>query len=282
MIMSTKILLIDDDSIYSTKLQTEAKAFGLEMVIADNLEDGMEMLRGSRKLKAVVLDGRCFLTDDKQEPVRSNFVSHALRQIGEIEDDYSRIIPFCINTETPADFAEDMVGIAEVFAKETEHNMLFQHINSMLKALPETIVREEFEAVFSKIQNRFDEDDEELLVSVLQTIGKSDRAEIATHLGLLRRLLETLIDGVCEEKLHKPFDSFLRGEGSRTRRILEAMRYQVLPIELYDSAIHLYRIGSRYGNHQDPIAPGTITLHPNKYTYQRMVYALLELIVFLL
>lgn len=280
--MSTKILLIDDDSIYSTKLQAEAKLFGFDVVIADNLEDGMEMLRESRKLKAVILDGRCFLTESKEEPVRSNFVSHALRQIGEIEDDYNRIIPFCINTETPADFKEDMMGIAEVFAKEKEHDLLFKHLGGLLKALPETIVREEFEAVFAKVQNRFDEEDEELLLSVLQTIGKSDKAEIATHLGLLRRLLETLIDEVCEEKLNRTLDSFMHGEGSRTRRILEAMRYKVLPIELYDSAIHLYRIGSRYGNHQDPVSPGTITLHPNKYTYYRMVYALLELIEFLL
>ncbi|HBG71364.1 MAG: hypothetical protein A2W93_13985 [Bacteroidetes bacterium GWF2_43_63] len=279
--MSTRILLIDDDENYSKLLQAEAKAFGFELATAWNLADGADLLRSNRNIKAVILDGRCHLTSDRQEPVRSNFVVHAIEQIRELEDEYNRVIPFCVNTETPDEFKEDLMGIAEVFLKNKDHDALFRHLKDLIKALPATTVREAYADIFEKTDKHFDDEFQELLVRVLLTMEMSDKADITTGLGTLRLLLENVIDEACRQKLGKEPDSFRFGDKSRTRQILETMRQQVLPIELYDSAVMLYRIGSRYGNHQDPVSTGTVVLRPGKYTYQRCVFSLLELIDFL-
>jgi len=279
--MSTRILLIDDDADYCKLLQAEAKAFGFEMVTTWNLADGADLIRKDRKITAIILDGRCHLTEDRQEPVRSNFVVHAIEKIRELEDEYNRVIPFCINTETPDEFKEDLMGIAEVFLKNKDHEALFRHLKDLIKALPATTVREAYADVFEKTDKHFDDEFEELLVRVLLTMEMSDKADITTGLGTLRLLLENVVDEACRQKLGKVPESFHFADKSRTRQILEAMRQQVLPIELYDSAVMLYRVGSRFGNHQDPVSQGTVVLNPNKYTYQRCVFSLMELIVFL-
>lgn len=279
--MSTRILIIDDDAEYCKQLQAEAKAFGFELVTTWNLADGADLIRKDRKITAIILDGRCYLTADRQEPVRSNFVMHAIEKIRELEDEYNRVIPFCVNTETPDEFKEDLMGIAEVFLKNKEHEALFRNLKDLIRALPETTVREEYADVFEKTDKQFDDEFEALLISALLKMEASDKADITTGLGTLRLLLEAVIDQACREKLGKAPESFHFADKSRTRQILEAMRQQVLPIELYDSAVMLYRVGSRFGNHQDPVAHGAVVLNPGKYTYQRCVFALLELIVFL-
>jgi len=280
--MSTRILLIDDDENYVAKLSADALKAGFEIVSDDNLESGIIRLRSGRRIAAVILDGRCPLSASGNQPAKLSFVTHALQQIRELEDEYNRAIPFCINTDTPEEFAEEYEGIAHVFRKGTEHEALFAHLRDLIRALPETTVREEFGEVLTKFSSRFDDETTELLIDALLALESADKATIIKNLGVLRLLLESLIDEVCQEKLHRPVEAYLHGEGSRTRRMLDDMKQHVIPIEMYDSAVQIYRICSRYGNHADPVAPGAIVLKPTRYTYQRLVYGLLELMEFLL
>lgn len=280
--MSTRILLIDDDENYVAKLSADALKAGFEIVSDDNLESGIIRLRSGRRIAAVILDGRCPLSASGNQPAKLSFVTHALQQIRELEDEYNRAIPFCINTNTPEEFLEEYEGIARVFKKDSEHPELFAHLRDLIKALPETRVREEFGGVLTKFSNRFDDETTELLIDALLALESADKATIIKNLGVLRLLLESLIDEVCQEKLHRPVEAYMHGEGSRTRRMLDDMKQHVIPIEMYDSAVQIYRICSRYGNHADPVTPGTIVLSPTRYTYQRLVYGLLELMEFLL
>ncbi|HPB03009.1 MAG TPA: hypothetical protein PLZ67_08655, partial [Bacteroidales bacterium] len=93
--MSTRILLIDDDENYVAKLSADALKAGFEIVSDDNLESGIIRLRSGRRIAAVILDGRCPLSASGNQPAKLSFVTHALQQIRELEDEYNRAIPFC-------------------------------------------------------------------------------------------------------------------------------------------------------------------------------------------
>jgi hypothetical protein len=275
------LLLIDDDPAYCLKLQTEGKGYRFDIVAHHNLEDGMEALVASRRIKAVILDGRCFL-EPGQGVARANFVYHALQRIADIENEYNRSIPVCINTEHCGDFIEDLDGIAQVFSKADEHAALFEWVKSALAQLPETVVRKRFVETFEKTAPYFTDEEDDLLVDVLQTAHLSDPAIIITNLALLRRLLERLADIACVKKLNKDPLEFSEGHGSRTRRILETMHRRALPHDLFVSANQLYVICSKYGNHQNLPTKGELPYSPNKYLVQSLVFAYLALVDHLL
>ncbi len=278
----TLLLLLDDDPAYCLQLQEAAKAYRFEIHYRHNLEDGLEALVASRRYKAVILDGRCLLRPDQTAPARSNFVHHALLRIDNIEDEYNRIIPFCINTENPSDFTEDLEGIATVFRKSLQHDAMFNWIKDAITQLPETIIRKRYADIFEKTAKCFTDEEEDLLVDILQNANTSDPALLITSLALLRRLLERLIDITCVTKLNKQPQAFLSGTGSRTRLILDAMHNSVLPPELFVTANQLYKTCSKYGNHKSLQNMALPQLNLNKYFSQRLVHTFLELADYLL
>ncbi len=276
------LLLIDDDPAYCLKLQAEGRDYRFEIVALHNLEDGMDALVASRRIKAVILDGRCLLEPNQKEAARTNFVHHALQRIADIENEYNRIIPFCINTEHPNDFVEDLDGIAPVFTKSLNNADLFDWLNHEISQLPETMIRKRYNETFLKTENLFTDEENDLLIDVLQTANSSDPAVIITNLALLRRLLERVIDISCTVKLNKQPHDFKVGHGSRTRRILDAMHRKVLPLELYNSANQLYVTCSKYGNHHGLQIKGELAYKPGKFAVQYLVFMYLELIDYLL
>jgi hypothetical protein len=280
--MFTRLLLIDDSPDYCAQLAQKAQEYGMETVFFHNLEEGFEELVASRRIKAVILDGRCYLTPEQSGTARSNFVLKAIRQIQEIEVEYNRVIPFCVNSEHPSDFAEDLEGTAPVFTKSLQHDELFSWLKTEIAALPETVIRKQYYDLFRVIENRFTSEEEELLIDVLQARNSSDQAVIITSLAILRRLLEKLMDIAAIEKLNKQPSAFTDVKGSRTRRILDELHPRILPYELYSSAVALYKICSKYGNHNDPPVPGKVRYSPGKYALKRLVFAFAELIDFLL
>jgi hypothetical protein len=248
-------------------------------MVCHNLEDGMELLRKSRKIKAVILDGRCILEPGQQQGMaKSNFVFHGWDQIKEIEHDFNRNIPFCVNTEIPDDFIEDLEGITRVFKKNNDHHAMFQWLSDTVEQLPETATRKEFQGIFELIDIVFNDDLQELLLDVIQTRDSNDKAVIVTNMARLRRLLESLVDVACLRLLGKQPTSFKFQHASRTRNILEAMHPAVLPPELYIQATQLYKTCSKYGNHADllQVSPDA-TFLPGKYTTQRLAYSFIEL-----
>jgi hypothetical protein len=276
----TSLLLIDDDPAYC--LQKEAaKAYRIDILYHNNLEEGMAVLESSRRIKAVILDGRCLLEPCQKSAARTNFVFHAMQQISDIENTYNRLIPCCVNTEQPTDFIEDLDGITQVFQKFEQNNALFDWLKNAIAQLPDTLIRKRYDDIFEKTSSHFTEEEEELLLDVLQTAHLSDPSRIITNLALLRRLLERLVDIACTVKLKKQLHEFTVGHGSRTKRILDAMNQNVLPSDLYVSANQLYVTCSKYGNHQGLKTNGA-TFKPGRYSVQRLVFAYLELLDYLL
>jgi len=277
------LLLIDDDPAYCLQLQAAGRAHRFDIVFHHNLEDGIETLIASRRIRAVILDGRCLLEPDQKSSARSNFVHHAMRQITDIESEYNRVIPVCVNTEQPDEFAEDLEGIVQVYQKLVQHEVMFNWLQGTIAKVPDSLVLKRYDDIFEKTDNRFTDEEEGLLIDVLQSAGTSDPIAIITSLAMLRRLLETLVDIACKEKLKKQPNSFAAGPGSRTKRILDAMnQQQVLPPELIDSAGVLYKTCSKYGNHIDSVLKKQAGFKPDKYTLQRLVFAYLELTDYLL
>ncbi len=276
------ILLIDDNPAYCLELQEVAKHFRFNITFFHNLEDGMEALTKSRRLKAVILDDRCLLEPGQPGAARSNFVFHALQQLRDIEHHYNRAIPFCVNSENPAEFREDLEGISRVFVKKNEHDQMFRWLKDSIEQLPETAIRKEFYGIFEKMDAIFNEEQQELLIDVLQGRVSAEPSRIVTNMAILRRLLEDLVNAVCLKKPGKPPAAFDTGTGSRTRRILEAMRPRILPDELFVQANQLYKTCSRYGNHVHLFGSSVPCFSPGKYTLARLVYAFLEIADYLL
>ncbi len=273
-----RILLIDDDPAYCLQLKGAALQAGFEVVYFHNLEDGMDALKETRRLKAVILDGRCFLEPRQEGNAHSNFVFHALQQLTDIEHHYNRAIPFCVNSESPEDFREDLEGITRVFLKRSEHEGMFGWLKEAINDLPETAIRRRFVDVFKAIDSHLDEEQQELLIDVLQNQGTLDRAGIVTNLAMLRRLLEDIVDAGCLIKLGKQPSEFDDGQGSRTRRILEAMHPRALPAELLSQAISMYKTCSKYGNHVAHKKSRSSAYFPGKYALPRLVFTFLELV----
>ncbi len=277
----TTLLLIDDDPDYCLQLKEAGREYRFDILYHHNLEEGMKTLALSTRIKAVILDGHCVLGPDQKSAARTNFVYHAMQQIKDIGNKYSRNIPYCVNTRDLGDFREDLDGIAPVFQKTVQHPEMFDWLKNAISLLPETLIKKRYDDIFSKTASHFTEEEEELLVDVLQTAHLSDPSRIITNLALLRRLLERLVDIGCIIKFKKQPHEFTVGQGSRTKRILDAMNQNVLPSDLYVSANQLYATCSKYGNHQGLKTNGA-TFKPGRYTVQRLVFAYLELADYLL
>jgi hypothetical protein len=279
---SHRILIIDDDPSYCKQLVATGRDYRFDIVFYHNLEEGMEALVASRRIKAVILDGHCFLEPDQQGIARSNFVHHALHQIADIENEYSRVIPCCVNTEHAGDFREDLEGVVPVFQKNVQEGALFDWLRTTIAQLPETLVRKRYDDLFERTALYFSEEEEDLLIDIIQSAGKSDQAAIITSLASLRKFLEILMDKVYVERFQKNPEDILRVKGGRTVKILDEFHQSVLPPELYVTATQLYKTCSKYGINHDPSPKNRIPYKPGKYALNRLLYSYLELADFLL
>ncbi len=276
------LLLIDDNPTYCQLLALEGRQYGFEVIYFHNLEDGFDALTSSRRYKALVLDGHCMLEPGMDETAKPNFVYHALHRLNELEHGQNRSVPFCINSETPAEFVPELEGIAQVFNKIVQHQQMFEYLKKAIAELPEMAIRNRYADIFEKTAGVFSPEDEDLLIDILQAAGTSSKADIVTTLALLRRMLELLMDISCIKHLQKSPDEFTRGPGSRTRLIIESLNPRVLPPELFVSANNLYKICSKFGSHHDRSTGKENSYHPRKYGLQRLVYSYIELLDFLI
>lgn len=277
------LLLIDDNTAYCRQVADEGMKYGFEVAYFHNLEQGFKALESSRRYKALILDGHCMLESGASEKAKSNFVFHALQRLKELEHSYNRVVPFCVNTERPEDFIAELEGIAMVFTKGTHHQSMFTWLKETIIELPDASIRLIYSDVFEVVNGLFTEEEEEMLIDALQLSGISAREDIVNGLALLRRLLELLMDIACRKHLGKPPDEFLKGYGSRTRRIMEALQNKAMPAELFNTASSLYRTCSKYGSHSERnLRHPALVYVPRKYSYNRLLQTYLELVISLL
>ncbi|NLJ08587.1 MAG: hypothetical protein GX437_13075 [Sphingobacteriales bacterium] len=276
--MPHSILLIDDHPSYCDQLKEEALKHNLLISAFHNLEEGINFLVSNRKIKAVILDGRCLLYKKQADAPKSNFVFHAIQDIEEIQDLKKREIPYCVCSETPEDFSEDLEGIAPIFDKNKPPDEMFEYLIARIKILPELIVRERYPTIFSFADANFNEKDIEILENTSINIESSSQGIIISNLTSIRRLEESFFDLMCVNYLGKAPESFVSGKSNRTKNIyFYFYRQDLLPKFLLNFAELIYKISSKYGNHAD--LQQTEKYYPERFSASsllNMLFALYE------
>jgi hypothetical protein len=271
-----KFLLIDDDQAYCRYLQDKAEAVAIELVVVHHLEAGIRAIENDPKIAAVILDGHCPI-DEHQPPetAKSNFVSHAIHRLTDIEHIHNRFVPFCINTHKTEDFREDLEGITLVFQKNMQEQELLRYMIGEVKKLPQTIIYHEYEDIFVFFENYFSSEDEELLLLLLQKLDHQDFPAFVAKLNMLRRLEERLFDVILTNYYGQNPATIISKRVSRTKNTIFRLKNQrKLPLFLFDFAMDIYSLSSRYGAHSSPQYEH---FTPSVYTLNSLVFAFLEL-----
>jgi len=81
----TPSLLIDDNPEYCLLVKEPPKEYRFDILVHHNIQEGIAALEWSRRIKEVILNGRCLLEPGQKSPARTNFLFHAQQQISNIE-----------------------------------------------------------------------------------------------------------------------------------------------------------------------------------------------------
>lgn len=275
----THILLIDDDPELTKLIVEEGKKYRFLVSAFNNLESGIDFLESHQKIKAVVLDSRCQLDEEqKPESIKTNFVFLAMEKIKEIKHRQNRLIPFCVFSDKIFDLHNDLDGIAPVFNKSDGLDPLFGFLQQTVSQLPEMLIREKYSVIFDFIADFMNDEDDDLMETLLMNAEQTDPATIVGNLTLVRRLLEKLFDVICVNVLAKNPWTFNQGGQSRTRSIMDEL-YQnnYLHYALKKEASDVYAFTSKYGSHNQ--TEKHTRYKPGSYVTQANIFSLLELYV---
>jgi len=275
--MKNLVLLIDDDKNYCLALQKEATKALLDLTYAHNLEEGLALIKNNRRIKAILLDGHCFLEPSQNGDPKANFVYHALHHLDDLERLQNRVIPRCVNTERPADFAEELQGLVSLFSKNTDPNILFRWTRQSINELAEVQLMELHRVVFENSGLIFSDLEEDELVDLILFADNCDESDIPARLAVIRRLLERLTDVCAEELLNSSGEAYASQMGVSVKPVFDALRTKKLvPSPIAKQARDLYSYCSEFGNHIHPV--GLPEYSPDTYAYRRNLNAFLEVV----
>jgi len=275
--MQNLVLLIDDDREYCLKLQKEAHNALLELIFAHNLEEGIDLIDSNRRIKAVILDGHCFLESGQNGSPKANFVYHALHHLDNLERTQNRIIPRCVNSEKSADFNEELQGLIPVFSKNTDSNILFRWTRQSINELVEVQVMEKHPAIFENSGLIFSDLEEDELVDLILFADNCDESDIPARLAIIRRLLERLTDVCAECLLDTSADVYANMMGVSVKPVFDALRTKkIIPAPLTKQVRDIYSYCSEFGNHIHP--EGKPEYSPDAYAYRRNLNGFLEVV----
>ena len=271
------LLLIDDDPAYCRVLHSLARQKGWALEYCDNLEDGMKKLSAMPRFRAVILDGHCFLSDEKDHPPGQNFVFHALQDITALEVSHSRSIPFCVNTAQPEAFRDGLEGIAPVFTKQIDEDKLFHWLDDAIGNLPETRLRKEYPEVFEDIGLLLDEQHEDDLLRLILRFERKNPNDTETLLALSRVILEAALMQMSWKILQKDPASLTHGRVGIASAITDRLaRHPRVSRTLTSVASHTYKYCSRFGNHA--FSAHEENYRTGLYAAGRIVFSLLEVL----
>ena len=277
--MKTSVLLIDDDHTYCRNMQKEASGMLLDLLVAHNLEDGLEMIESNRRLKAVILDGHCFLEAGQQGIPGANFVYHAFHRLDDLEREQKRVIPRCVNTEQPEAFREELSGLATLFTKNNDTAPLFRWIRQELSDLEEVRVMEQHPGIFSRSELFFSHLEEDELVDLLLFSENPDAVEIPARLAVIRRLLEKLTDVCSLQLLRQPPQKYANQSGVSVKAVFDALHSHRLISRHILKLVHgLYSYCSEFGTHIH--RPSMPAYSPGIYAFRRNLNSLLEIVAY--
>ncbi len=275
--MKQQILLIDDDITYCKTFERSARSAAFELVYAHNLLEGIGMLDENRQIVAVVLDGHSFLQPDQSGGPKANFVYHALHALDDMEREQQRIIPRCVNTESPTEFREELQGLVQVFDKRGDDSFLFRWLRKAIAALPETRIREEYKDIFEHTNSVFTHQEENELIGLILFAETYTAQDIPGNLAVLRRLLEKLTDACALKLLNEDPRSYASKMGVSVKPVFDTLySRKILPRQIVKQVHYLYAYCSEFGTHiyrsQNP------PYNPDVYAFRRNLNSFLEVL----
>lgn len=275
--MKSLVLLIDDDKNYCEHIKKEAEKSLIELIYAHNLEEGLSFIGKNRRIKAVILDGHCFLEPQQVGSPKVNFVYHALHHLDDLERIQNRIIPRCVNSEQPADFNEELQGLVPLFSKNTDSNILFRWIRQNISELAEIQTMENHPAVFENSHLIFSDLEEDELIDLILFAENPDESDIPARLAIIRRLLEKIADACAEALLESTSEAYASPTGVSVKPVFDAMQSKkIMPAPIVRLVRNLYSYCSEFGNHIHP--EGRPAYNPGCYAYRRNLNSLLEIV----
>ncbi|MFC2132928.1 hypothetical protein ACFLRG_03920, partial [Bacteroidota bacterium] len=263
------IIVIDDEFDYCEQLKSDGLKYNLLITHFQNFEDGFKSLDENKKYKALILDGRCILKNDMAPGTgKTNFVFHSINRLHHLELESNRYLPYCVNTYEPESFTENLEGITKIFLKKEEHQIMFEYLLLKIEESEETQIKHKYDDVFNFINLYFDEDDEDLMLELLVNTEEKNSTSVITNFGILRRLEEKLFDVIAENYLGNSGEHYRGSRFGRTKGIIFHLKSnQMIPKYLYNFAMDIYNITSKYGNHnpkteleKNPHIPGNYTV----------------------
>lgn len=197
-----KVLMIDDDIDNYDSLKNILPQYGILLYYSSNLTDGIQILKESKEIAAVILDGKGFINSDQlRGSDKEDFVHEALTQLTLLEKQQDRYIPKCVLTAWYDQLKDSLESRVRIFDKKklaNDDESLKQMIVYLKKEVEDTDIikiRKKYSDVF-RITKLNDVQDKKIKIDtmIFSLLQKTETVHIEQNdFNLARTLLESIL-----------------------------------------------------------------------------------------
>jgi hypothetical protein len=281
------VLLVDDKIDYAETFKKLAIDQGIQVRHARSLEEMKKMLPSIAKLIAsIVLDIKG-LIDLNQEFDDENFLAAS---ISYLDSEYKLIPRFVITADKGRRETFSKFFSNETIYSKDDVNDLFKSIKEQAYHLESYKIRNKFRDIFKFLSSTDYTPDiceklnvvEQGTLELLKNYKENDPILVCNNLGLIRRMVETLIQimNLFDRKLmpNDCFDPYHMNvifekvdTQIRVKRVADSFLFPTIIRQTFEM---LWKLSSEDGNH---VPYEKSELPPSKYTVQSLTFALLDL-----
>lgn len=200
-----EILMIDDDKDNFYSLQGTAAKNRIILKYAENLQDGLSLIKGNKKIAGLIIDGKGFIDRNQSRGTeKEDFVHEALLQVKLIETQENRYIPKVVLTAWYDQLKDSLESRYRVFDKkkiadsETNLSDFFSYLKDEVGKTEIYKLRVKYSYVFNIVNNEIFTFSEETLdskmFSLLNSFDSSKPSK--TDFNLLRDVFENILIGL--------------------------------------------------------------------------------------
>ncbi|WP_297211611.1 MULTISPECIES: response regulator [Thermodesulfovibrio] len=278
-------LILEDDSEYFEALEMKARKQPIEFIRAINLDEAREIYEKKKSMiQGIILDVIGYASDKQAIPDESSF---ALAK--EYFRKYADHLPIVALTGHPG-MVENVrkwwAGTIEVFSKNSDEEKMFEYLISHAKKLESTKIINKHREVFDLVRKYFNDEAFDMLLQCIRNMENPAHHTITGILANLRKLQEYFyialnkIDSkivpdnlIYPEVDNKKIIAHLKGNFDPTTRTNTTKSY-IEHNSKYDFLLnYIYKICSE--------AIHVTEQNTTKYTVQSIVYAFMDLVLFL-
>ena len=278
----TDVIFIEDDPTVYKVLYDVALQKGIYIHHFTNREEGLNKLKSTHKIKGLILDGECY--EDKHSTVaKKTFLDGTLRELREIETQSDRLIPTVVFTGYP-DFFKGFIDerYTTIFNKSNETNKMLDHLKKLINKSPDEKIRKAYSDIFSIFEKEYlSEKDEIKLLAIIKGLSSKDEAQMLNNIASVRPFLESIQSAMNKVDSNispngysfNKFKKHLAGNLIYTPNEKPQPTTEVHVDDYLSKLIDMtYSVSSIEGSHHSESVP-------SKYTYNSLVNALLEILL---